>query len=39
MPEGSKVLDNPYQYTDFQSESTRSARGSMFGDPGSDAGS
>jgi cytosine/adenosine deaminase-related metal-dependent hydrolase len=35
MPEGSKVLDNPYQYTDYQSESTRSARGSMFGEPGS----
>src|SRR4051794_6384078 len=35
LPEGSKVLDNPYQYTDYQSESTRSARGSMFGDAGS----
>ena len=38
MPEGSKVLDNPYQYTDFQSEKTRSARGTMFGDPGSGSG-
>jgi hypothetical protein len=31
------VLDNPYQYTDYKSESTREARGSMFGEPGSDA--
>jgi cytosine/adenosine deaminase-related metal-dependent hydrolase len=38
MPEGSKVLDNPYQYTDYQSESTHGARGSMFGEPGSDSG-
>jgi hypothetical protein len=37
MPEGSKVLDNPYQYTDYQSESTHGARGSMFGDPGADS--
>ena len=37
LPEGSKVLDNPYQYTEYQSESTRSARGSMFGDTGSDS--
>ena len=35
LPEGSKVLDNPYQYTEYQSESTHGARGSMFGDPGS----
>ena len=28
---------NPYQYTEYQSESTRSARGSMFGDTGSDS--
>jgi hypothetical protein len=35
--EGSKVLDNPYQYTDYQSESTHGARGSMFGDPGADS--
>jgi len=31
----SKVLDNPYQYTDYQSESTHGARGTMFGEPGS----
>jgi hypothetical protein len=37
MPAGTKVLDNPYQYTDFQSESTHGARGSMFGEPGSDS--
>jgi cytosine/adenosine deaminase-related metal-dependent hydrolase len=30
------VLDNPYQYTDYKSEATRSARGSMFGEPGED---
>ena len=35
LPEDSKVLDNPYQYTDYQSESTHGARGSLFGDPGS----
>lgn len=28
------VLDNPYQYTAYKSESTREARGSMFGEPG-----
>ncbi|GAA1554193.1 amidohydrolase family protein [Kribbella sancticallisti] len=32
-----EVLDNPYQYTEYKSESTREARGSMFGDRGSDA--
>jgi hypothetical protein len=37
LPEGSKVLDNPYQYTDYQSQSTHGARGSMFGEPGSDS--
>jgi hypothetical protein len=37
LPEGSKVLDNQYQYTDYQSESTRTARVSMFGDPGSES--
>ena len=26
-----EVLDNPYQYTDYKSESTHTARGSMFG--------
>jgi cytosine/adenosine deaminase-related metal-dependent hydrolase len=30
-----EVLDNPYQYTEYKSESTREARGSMFGEPGS----
>jgi hypothetical protein len=32
-----KVLDNPYQYTEFRSEATRGARGSIFGEPGSAA--
>jgi 5-methylthioadenosine/S-adenosylhomocysteine deaminase len=32
-----EVLDNPYQYTEYKSESTREARGRMFGDSGSDA--
>ena len=27
-----EVLDNPYQYTDYRSEATRAARGSLFGD-------
>ena len=31
LPSG-EVLDNPYQYTEFKSESTRSARGSLFGE-------
>ena len=35
MPEDGKVLDNPYQYTDYQSEATHGARGTMFGDPDS----
>ena len=35
LPEGDKVLDNPYQYTEYQSESTHGARGSIFGEPGS----
>jgi cytosine/adenosine deaminase-related metal-dependent hydrolase len=30
-----EVLDNPYQYTEYKSESTREARSSMFGEPGS----
>jgi hypothetical protein len=29
------MLDNPYQYTDYRSESTRSARVTLFGEPGS----
>ncbi len=28
-----KVLDNPYQYTDFRTDTTR-ARGTVFGEPG-----
>ena len=27
-----EVLDNPYQYTEFKSESTHGARGSIFGE-------
>jgi 5-methylthioadenosine/S-adenosylhomocysteine deaminase len=27
-----EVLDNPYQYTGFKSESTHGARGSIFGE-------
>ena len=30
-----EVLDNPYQYTEYKSESTHGARGSIFGEPGS----
>ena len=30
-----EVFDNPYQYTDYKSESTREARGTIFGEPGS----
>src|SRR5206468_4193997 len=29
-----QVLDNPYQYTEYKSESTHGARGSMFGEDG-----
>ena len=35
LPEGDSVLDNPYQYTDYKSEATHGARGSVFGEPGS----
>ncbi|HZX01734.1 amidohydrolase family protein [Kribbella sp.] len=28
-----EVLDNPYQYTDYKSGSTRAARGTIFGEP------
>jgi cytosine/adenosine deaminase-related metal-dependent hydrolase len=28
-----EVLDNPYQYTDYKSDSTRGARGTVFGEP------
>jgi 5-methylthioadenosine/S-adenosylhomocysteine deaminase len=37
LPGDSKVLDNPYQYTDFRTDTTR-ARGSIFGEPGSGEG-
>ncbi|RYB89237.1 amidohydrolase [Nocardioides glacieisoli] len=30
-----KVLDNPYQYTDYRSDSTHGARGTVFGEPNS----
>jgi len=35
LPAGDEVLDNPYQYTEFKSDSTHGARGSVFGEPGS----
>jgi hypothetical protein len=35
LPADDKVLDNPYQYTEYRSDSTRGARGSVFGEPGS----
>jgi cytosine/adenosine deaminase-related metal-dependent hydrolase len=35
MPADDEVLDNPYQYTEYKSESTHGARGSVFGEPGS----
>jgi 5-methylthioadenosine/S-adenosylhomocysteine deaminase len=31
--EDDDVLDNPYQYTDYKSESTRRSRGTVFGEP------
>jgi hypothetical protein len=33
MPEGEGILDNPYTYTDFKSDATREARGTIFGEP------
>jgi hypothetical protein len=30
-----KVLDNPYQYTDYRSHTTHGARGTVFGEPNS----
>jgi cytosine/adenosine deaminase-related metal-dependent hydrolase len=30
-----EVLDNPYQYTEYKSDTTREARGTIFGEPGS----
>jgi hypothetical protein len=38
LPQGGDVLDNPYQYTDYKSDSTREARGTIFGEPGSGEG-
>jgi 5-methylthioadenosine/S-adenosylhomocysteine deaminase len=35
LPGDQEVLDNPYQYTAYKSESTHGARGSVFGEPGS----
>jgi 5-methylthioadenosine/S-adenosylhomocysteine deaminase len=35
MPEDGEVFDNPYQYTDYKSDATREARGTVFGEPGS----
>ena len=34
LPPSGEVLDNPYQYTEFKSESTHGARGSIFGEDG-----
>jgi cytosine/adenosine deaminase-related metal-dependent hydrolase len=31
----SELLDNPYQYTDYKSDATHDARGSVFGEPDS----
>ena len=33
MPEADEVLDNPYTYTDYKSAATRTARGTVFGEP------
>ena len=35
LPTDDEVLDNPYQYTDYKSDSTHGARGTVFGEPGS----
>ena len=35
LPADDDVLDNPYQYTDYKSETTHGARGTVFGEPGS----
>ncbi|GAB3347270.1 amidohydrolase family protein [Modestobacter lapidis] len=32
-----EVLDNPYTYTEYKSDSTHDARGTVFGEPGSSA--
>jgi cytosine/adenosine deaminase-related metal-dependent hydrolase len=34
LPPSTEVLDNPYQYTEYKSESTHGARGSIFGEDG-----
>ncbi|MFZ5852457.1 MAG: amidohydrolase family protein [Actinomycetota bacterium] len=34
LPPDEEVLDNPYQYTEYKSGSTREARGTVFGEPG-----
>jgi hypothetical protein len=36
LPSGGKVLDNPYQYTEYRSASTREARESIFGEAASE---
>jgi 5-methylthioadenosine/S-adenosylhomocysteine deaminase len=36
MPGDDEVLDNPYQYTDYRSDSTHGARGTVFGEPSAD---
>jgi hypothetical protein len=33
LPSDDEVLDNPYQYTDYKSDSTHGARGTVFGEP------
>ena len=33
LPAAEEVLDNPYTYTDYKSASTRTARGTVFGEP------
>ncbi len=35
LPSDDEVLDNPYQYTDYKSQSTHGARGTVFGEPSS----
>jgi hypothetical protein len=37
LPESQAILDNPYTYTDYKSDATREARGTIFGEP-TDAG-
>ena len=33
LPADDEVLDNPYQYTEYKSDSTHGARGTVFGEP------